>query len=122
MVVFAFFYARSFAKAVQLKDECDAQTQGEVYTNPVSGKSLDFKERVGARYTVDGATYQAKGADSISHHPGEIITIHYKQSDPSVAYAGESPKRMSDILAILVFLSCSLMIFGVVKQLISRDK
>lgn len=120
MVVFGFFYARSFANAVKLKNECNTTTDGEVYTNPYNGRSTDFRERVGARFTVDGVSYRASGVDIVTHHSGDIVPVHYKQGDPSVAYAGTDPQRMSDLFAILVFMSCSLAIFGVVKQLISQ--
>ena len=118
--VYGIFYVMSFSKAVQLKKECDVLTNGEVYTNTYAGRSTDFKEVFGASYIVDNMTYHAKGRDIISHHPGDIVTIHYKQSDPSVAYAGESPKRMSDLGAILIFLAGGLTIFGAIKQLIKE--
>ena len=84
---------------------CTATTVGEVYS------FTNRSRNIGARFTVDGTTYNAHGRDSFkSYDYGSQVEIKYDPTDPQMNYAGMSPQRMNTIFGVLLIFAgiCSI--------------
>ena len=99
-----FFYVRSNSRHNRLLSECDSTTTGVVYTQRSTGRSTFSSKNFGAQFNVDGGTYHTYGVNDIEPQYGETVQIHYKSTDPSVAYAGSRPTKMNTFeMIIFVF-------------------
>ena len=120
-VVTIVFYVRSYTNYNRQLNECDATTTGVVYTQRSTGRSSFLLKDFGARFVVEDMTYHANGVNDIEPDYGETVQIHYKSSDPSVAYAGSRPERMNTFVMIIFVFSGVMTAFAMIKLLVKGE-